>query len=75
MPLFEYECRNCKIRFEQLVLDRASEIRCSRCGSADITQQLSTFAVGGDSARTAPRENPCAGCQGMPGGSCPMGQS
>ncbi len=72
MPLYEYECRNCKARFEHLVFDRAEAVTCRECGSLDIVQQLSTFAVGAEPRKSASRENRCAGCQGMQGGVCPM---
>lgn len=72
MPLFEYECRNCKARFEHLVFNRAAEISCRSCGSKDVVQLLSTFAVGGEPARPAPQGDGCAGCPGMQGGTCPM---
>ncbi|MBZ5495495.1 MAG: zinc ribbon domain-containing protein [Acidobacteriia bacterium] len=74
MPLFEYECRGCKTRFERLVFDRAAEIVCRECGSTDVAQLLSTFAVGAESAKAAPQAGPCEGCQGMQGGTCPMNQ-
>ncbi len=74
MPLYEYECRTCKARFEHLVFDRTAEVLCRKCGSRDITQLLSTFAVGSESAKPGPEAGPCAGCQGMQGGVCPMNQ-
>jgi putative FmdB family regulatory protein len=74
VPLYEYECRSCKTRFENLVFDRNTEITCRKCGSADVIQLLSTFAVGSESAKTASQANPCSGCQGMQGGTCPMNQ-
>ena len=74
MPLYEYECRSCKARFEHLVFDRAVDVVCRKCGSGDVIQLLSTFAVGSESAKASPQANPCAGCQGMQGGTCPMNQ-
>jgi putative FmdB family regulatory protein len=74
VPLFEYECSNCKARFEQLVFDREAAITCRRCGSSNMTQLLSTFAVGSESRGVESQANPCSGCQGMKGGSCPMNQ-
>ncbi len=72
MPLYEYECRSCHARFERLVFDRTLEVVCGECGSRDVAQLLSTFAVGGDSGNTAAQAGPCASCQGMQGGECPM---
>jgi len=72
VPLYEYECRSCSARFEQLVYDRTAKVVCSKCGSGDIAQLLSTFAVGAESGNAAAPTSPCAGCQGMQGGECPM---
>lgn len=72
MPLYEYECRKCGNHFEHLVYGDAAEIVCRGCGSADIVRLLSTFAVRAESGKAASRESPCAGCQGMQGGVCPM---
>lgn len=72
MPLYEYECRSCKARFERLVFDRTAGVFCRECGSAEVAQLLSTFSVGGESAKAAPQESPCAGCQRMQDGICPM---
>lgn len=74
MPLFEYECRNCKTRFELLVFDRGAEVVCRNCGSKEIVRLLSTFAVGAGPSRQAAQEDRCAGCQGRQGGICPMNQ-
>ncbi len=74
MPLYEYECRSCKTKFELLVFDRGAEVLCRKCGSKEVVQLLSTFAVGAEPARHSTQDNPCAGCQGMQGGVCPMNQ-
>lgn len=74
MPMYEYECRTCKARFEQLILGRAAEVVCRTCGSPDVAQLLSTFAVGAESAKKTSPASPCDGCNGMKGGSCPMNQ-
>lgn len=72
MPLFEYECRKCGNLFEHLVYGDAVEVVCRKCGSADIVQLHSTFAVRAESGKAASQESPCASCQGMQGGMCPM---
>jgi putative FmdB family regulatory protein len=46
MPIYEFACKACGHRFEELVgshvgLDVA-EVRCSECGSAEIERLLST---------------------------------
>ncbi len=74
MPMYEYECRSCKARFEHLVFDHAAEIACRACGSKDVVQMLSTFAVGSESSKPERPSGGCDGCPGMQGGSCPMNQ-
>lgn len=54
MPLYEYQCRSCRERFE--VLQRVGEggegLRCPRCSAGEVDRKLSTFAAlgGGESA-------------------------
>ncbi|WP_223921918.1 zinc ribbon domain-containing protein [Geobacter sp. AOG2] len=46
MPIFEYSCRKCGLRFEKL--QRTGEelqIECPECGTAEIRKELSTFAA------------------------------
>ncbi len=62
MPLYEYRCRDCDRRFEEIVRGGAKP-RCPSCGSARLAKLLSAFAVGGGRG-PAPSEAP-AGC-----GSC-----
>ena len=47
MPLYEYRCRSCGHRFEQLQrLGEGSEgVECPRCGEREAERQLSTFAA------------------------------
>ena len=45
MPIYEYECRACGKRFEQLVRDTAVVPACPSCQSANIERILSLFAV------------------------------
>lgn len=52
MPLYEYDCRGCRHRFETLV--RATDVpSCPSCGSPDLDRVLSLFAVSSDGTRTA----------------------
>ncbi|MHC5211257.1 MAG: FmdB family zinc ribbon protein [Planctomycetota bacterium] len=66
MPLYEYACRGCGHRFEELV--RGSEQpACPHCKGADLEKLLSTFAVSGPSATTgdgwpAAGAPPCGSC-------------
>jgi putative FmdB family regulatory protein len=50
MPIYEYECRSCKHRFEALV--RIGEVPpCPSCQGADLERVLSLFAVDSDGSR------------------------
>ena len=64
MPLFEYRCRSCGRKTEELVLagDTESAPVCA-CGSADLTRLLSTFAAHG--VHKAESDFPCGD------GACP----
>ena len=46
MPIYEYRCRSCRKKTTALVMTRAraSEVRCSHCGSADLEKLWSRFA-------------------------------
>ena len=47
MPIYEYRCKECEERFEQLVSLRAEHppVTCPRCGTQEIRKLLSTFAT------------------------------
>jgi putative FmdB family regulatory protein len=72
VPLFEYECRVCSARFEKLVFDRGEEVACRSCGSTNIAQLISTFAVSGTSDRSAAEHGPCGACGAAQRGMCGM---
>lgn len=80
MPIYEYVCKSCDAKFEQLVrtmsggdADRA-KFKCPQCGSKQTARALSVFAVSSDSVKSAGSDEPpmCGRCGGMPG-SCGMG--
>ncbi len=46
MPLYNFECRHCGHRFEELVsYARRDEVRCPACGG-EARVMVSSFAVG-----------------------------
>ena len=76
MPIYEYTCRNCDAKFEELVRSiNASEakVKCPQCGSPKTARALSVFAVGAESAssRSSSDAPSCGRCGGAPG-SCQM---
>ena len=67
MPLFEFSCKKCGHKFEELLSvserDRG-DIKCPACGSARVDQGFSAFATGSSGATTG--GNAGGGCG--PGG-------
>jgi putative FmdB family regulatory protein len=52
MPLYDFKCRACSHQFEGLV--RPSErVACPACGSGDLEQLQSAFAVSSEGTRQA----------------------
>lgn len=45
MPIFEYVCRECNHRFEQLVQGSA-QAACPQCKGTTLEKQFSAFGVG-----------------------------
>jgi putative FmdB family regulatory protein len=52
MPLYDYKCRQCGHTFEALVRP-GSTAACRSCGSPDVEQLLSSFAVSSDGTHKA----------------------
>ncbi|MGH9455041.1 MAG: FmdB family zinc ribbon protein [Terriglobia bacterium] len=60
MPIFEYQCRDCGAKFEQIVQTQRAEVACRHCESPRVERLLSVFAVSGDSRQAAAMESgPC----------------
>jgi putative FmdB family regulatory protein len=70
VPLYEYECRDCRARFEKLVFNRDTEIRCSTCGGDQVNQLLSVFSVSGKSESAPVEQGPCGSCGAAQRGMC-----
>lgn len=70
MPLFEYECLDCRSRFEQLVFNDQSAIVCRNCGSAKVTRLLSVFSVAAGGEKCAAESGSCASCSSAQRGMC-----
>ena len=63
MPIYEYECQDCKEIFETLVTSASSEeeISCSKCGSTDTKKIMSSGNIRSGSGVSLPSAPP-AGC-------------
>jgi putative FmdB family regulatory protein len=75
MPIFEYVCGDCGTRFEKILQHWDDPTDCSKCQSAKVTRQISTFAVGapsnGGSISAGEACGPC-GCGAPRPGMCSM---
>jgi putative FmdB family regulatory protein len=75
MPLYEFVCRGCGHRFEELT-SGSSAVLCPRCQSEDLQRQFSVFAIGrgvGPRALCGEPAGACAQCGDARGpGSCAL---
>jgi putative FmdB family regulatory protein len=80
VPIYEYTCKQCDNKFEQLVRTMSGngeKVKCPECGSTKTARALSLFAVSADKQPSAyiPSRNdsaPTCGRCGGPPGSCSM---
>jgi putative FmdB family regulatory protein len=50
MPIYEYECRACRHRFEQLIIHSTSP-ECPSCHARDLERLVSMFGVDSETTR------------------------
>jgi putative FmdB family regulatory protein len=53
MPIYEFECEECGVRFEELVASDATSPACPKCGSARTGRLLSNVSPPGRQPRGA----------------------
>ncbi len=51
MPIYEYECRGCRHRFEFLVLPTTDPPACPSCDGKDLERLISMFAASSEGSR------------------------
>jgi len=63
MPIYEFDCRPCKDRFEILIgISRIEEAKCPRCGSDKVKRVMSTFSARTSGGSSHSHGDNCAGC-------------
>lgn len=67
MPLYEYVCADCEVKFERYVRAWGEAVACPECESGAVEKQLSRFAMSGQGGGS--KSGP-AGSGGCCGGSC-----
>ena len=65
MPIYEFECKKCGRRFEELVRRFDEEIICEVCGSKNLKKLMSEFSG------TVKEQSSGTGC--CPTGTCSLG--
>lgn len=58
MPIYDYRCRECDERFEELARNPDVKVACPSCGAAESERLLSVFAGVGSSSRTSTAPSP-----------------
>ncbi|MGB9611278.1 MAG: FmdB family zinc ribbon protein [Bryobacteraceae bacterium] len=67
MPIFEYRCSRCGLRFEKLVRRQDEDgLACPSCGSSELRKEFSVFAAHSASGKESPNAPMCPS-----GGVCP----
>jgi len=62
MPVFDYECKNCGKRFEELVLSATvsdTEVECPGCGQQEAIRKMSAPSIGGSGSSSASHSGGC----------------
>ena len=69
MPIYEYNCKSCDAKFEQLVksMNGPAQIACPECSSTKTARLLSMFAVNKESSKAASSPAGICGRCGGPG--------
>ena len=68
MPIFEYKCRQCGRKFEELVIGCCAKVKCPDCESEQVDKLLSSF--GFKSGSTFASSSSGGSCGSCSGGSC-----
>jgi putative FmdB family regulatory protein len=53
VPIYEFECEECGVRFEELVAAGATSVACAECGSARTRRLMSSVSPPGRQPRGA----------------------
>lgn len=67
MPVYEFCCKKCKNRFEDLIFKKSEldTIICPKCGGKDVERLFSIFGFcsKGSNGETSSAASSCTGCQ------------
>jgi len=62
MPIYEYRCRECGVKFEKWLRSMSSteKVHCPRCGSHHVEKAVSLISKGGSSTSATLAGGSCA---------------
>ncbi len=66
MPIYEYLCKDCENKFEELVLNPDDDIFCNLCEGHHLEKMFSTFGFKSESALSSTSETMNSGCMCTP---------
>jgi putative FmdB family regulatory protein len=69
MPIYEFVCRECGVRFEKIVPLNTETSSCQKCESNNVEKVLSTFAV--QTQHYSPCGSESSACRSCPGAGAP----
>lgn len=62
VPLYEYTCLDCDVRFEKLLLSRDMRVECPSCLSARVEKLMSVFGFRSSGGHEKVSGSGCSGC-------------
>ena len=68
MPVYEFECLDCKRDFEQLVMGSGSKIECPHCKGNNANKKMSVCGMSSGGKFTGSSGGPS--CTGCPSSNC-----
>ncbi len=75
MPIYEYACSDCGLKFEKLVMRQNQEINCPDCSKANVKRLMSAcnFGSSDGSVQPAVSQSSCSSCTSTNCSSCSSG--
>lgn len=72
MPVYEYECLKCSLRFDYLVRSQRDIVICPRCNKEDLKKLVSNFSFASKDAsgNITSSSSGCSGCRSLDCSSC-----
>jgi len=53
MPIYEYECKDCKNIFSKLVIKQDTKVECPSCKSQNVEKKMSKVSTMGNTGSTS----------------------